>query len=49
MRRVLNELSNQHEAPGQRERQLEKTNGIVASGPNDYPPMSVVIDAALVY
>ena len=31
----------------ERERQLEKASEIVASGPNDDPPMSVVIDAAL--
>ena len=31
----------------ERERQLEKASEIVASGPDDDPPMSVVIDAAL--
>jgi hypothetical protein len=31
------------------ERQLEKASGIVTSGPEDDPPMSVVIDAALVH
>lgn len=33
----------------ERERQLEKASGIVASGPEDDPPMSVVIDAALAH
>lgn len=33
----------------ERERQLEKASEIVASGPDDDPPMSVVIDAALVH
>lgn len=33
----------------ERERQLERASEIVASGPNDDPPMSVVIDAALVH
>ncbi|TKX79173.1 hypothetical protein [Halorubrum sp. SD626R] len=33
----------------ERERQLEKANEIVASGPDDDPPMSVVIDAALAH
>jgi len=33
----------------ERERQLEKPSEIVASGPDDDPPMSVVIDAALVH
>ena len=33
----------------ERERQLEKASGIVASGPDDDPPMSVVIDAALAH
>ncbi|MDB2273012.1 hypothetical protein PM022_00370 [Halorubrum ezzemoulense] len=33
----------------ERERQLEKASEIVASGPNDDPPMSVVIDAALAH
>jgi len=32
-----------------RERQLEKASEIVASGPDDDPPMSVVIDAALAH
>ena len=32
-----------------RERQLEKASEIVASGPDDEPPMSVVIDAALAH
>ncbi|GAA0555848.1 hypothetical protein ABNG02_13355 [Halorubrum ejinorense] len=32
-----------------RERQFEKASKIVASGPNDDPPMSVVIDAALAH
>lgn len=32
-----------------RERQLEKATEIVASGPDDDPPMSVVIDAALAH
>ncbi|ELZ35189.1 DUF7386 family protein [Halorubrum distributum] len=32
-----------------RERQLEKASEIVASGPDDDPPMSVVIDAALTH
>ena len=32
-----------------RERQLEKASEIVASGPGDDPPMSVVIDAALAH
>ena len=31
------------------ERQLEKASEIVASGPDDNPPMSVVIDAALAH
>ena len=31
------------------ERQLEKASEIVASGPDDDPPMSVVIDAALTH
>ena len=30
----------------ERERQLEKAREIVASGPDDDPPMSVVVDAA---
>lgn len=33
----------------ERERQLERASEIVASGPNDDPPMSVVIDAALAH
>ncbi|WP_424013666.1 DUF7386 family protein [Halorubrum xinjiangense] len=33
----------------ERERQLEKASDIVASGPDDDPPMSVVIDAALAH
>ena len=33
----------------ERERQLERANEIVASGPDDDPPMSVVIDAALAH
>lgn len=33
----------------ERERQLEKARDIVASGPDDDPPMSVVIDAALAH
>lgn len=33
----------------ERERQLEKTSEIVTSGPDDDPPMSVVIDAALAH
>ncbi|TKX86149.1 hypothetical protein EXE43_09985 [Halorubrum sp. SS5] len=33
----------------ERERQLEKASGIVANGPDDDPPMSVVIDAALAH
>lgn len=33
----------------ERERQLEKASEIVASGPDDDPPMSVVIDAAFAY
>ncbi|TKX50078.1 hypothetical protein EXE49_07865 [Halorubrum sp. ASP121] len=33
----------------ERERQLEKASEIVASGPDDDPPMSVVIDAALTH
>ena len=33
----------------ERERQLEKAGKIVASGPDDDPPMSVVIDAALAH
>ena len=33
----------------ERERQLEKAREVVASGLNDNPPMSVVIDAALTY
>ncbi|WP_345781610.1 DUF7386 family protein [Halorubrum ezzemoulense] len=32
-----------------RERQLEKASEIVASSPDDDPPMSVVIDAALTH
>ncbi|TKX64809.1 hypothetical protein [Halorubrum sp. GN12_10-3_MGM] len=32
-----------------RERQLEKASEIVAGGPDDDPPMSVVIDAALAH
>jgi len=32
-----------------RERQFEKASEIVASGPDDDPPMSVVIDAALAH
>jgi len=31
----------------ERERRIEKASGIVASGPDDDPLMSVVIDAAL--
>ncbi|WP_394351863.1 DUF7386 family protein [Halorubrum distributum] len=33
----------------ERERQLEKATEIVANGPDDDPPMSVVIDAALTH
>ena len=33
----------------QRERQLERASEIVASSPDDDPPMSVVIDAALAH
>ncbi|WP_193308537.1 hypothetical protein [Halorubrum halophilum] len=33
----------------ERERQLEKASEIVANGPKDDPPMSVVIDAALAH
>ena len=33
----------------ERERQLERATEIVASGPDDDPPMSVVIDAALAH
>jgi hypothetical protein len=33
----------------ERERQLEKATEIVASSPDDEPPMSVVIDAALAH
>ena len=33
----------------ERERQLERATKIVASGPDDDPPMSVVIDAALAH
>jgi hypothetical protein len=33
----------------ERERQLERVNKIVASGPDDNPPMSVVIDARLAH
>ena len=33
----------------ERERQLEKASEIVASAPDDDPPMSVVIDAALAH
>ncbi|WP_345781520.1 DUF7386 family protein [Halorubrum ezzemoulense] len=33
----------------ERERQLEKASEIVAGGPDDDPPMSVVIDAALAH
>ena len=33
----------------ERERQLERASEIVASGPDDDPPMSVVIDAALAH
>ena len=33
----------------ERERQLEKASEIVASDPDDDPPMSVVIDAALAH
>lgn len=33
----------------ERERQLEKASEIVASGPDDDPPMSVVFDAALAH
>ncbi|AVP39972.1 hypothetical protein HOV17_gp08 [Halorubrum pleomorphic virus 9] len=33
----------------ERERQLGRASEIVASGPNDDPPMSVVIDAALAH
>ena len=32
-----------------RERQLERASEIVASGPDDDPPMSVIIDAALAH
>ncbi|AUX10688.1 hypothetical protein AArcSl_3081 [Halalkaliarchaeum desulfuricum] len=32
-----------------RQRQLERASEIVASGPDDDPPMSVVIDAALAH
>lgn len=32
-----------------RQRQLEQASEIVASGPDDDPPMSVVIDAALAH
>ena len=32
-----------------RERQIEKVSEIVAGGPDDDPPMSVVIDAALAH
>ena len=33
----------------ERERQLKRASEIVASGPDDDPPMSVVIDAALAH
>ena len=33
----------------QRQRQLERASEIVASGPDDDPPMSVVFDAALAH
>ncbi|RAW46899.1 hypothetical protein DQW50_00455 [Halorubrum sp. 48-1-W] len=33
----------------EREHQLEKASEIVANGPEDDPPMSVVIDAALAH
>ncbi|MBP1921835.1 hypothetical protein J2751_000832 [Halorubrum alkaliphilum] len=33
----------------ERERRLERATEIVASGPDDDPPMSVVIDAALAH
>lgn len=33
----------------ERERQLEKASEIVANSPDDDPPMSVVIDAALTH
>ena len=33
----------------ERERHLERASDIVASGPDDDPPMSVVIDAALAH
>lgn len=33
----------------ERERQLERASEIVVSGPDDDPPMNVVIDAALVH
>lgn len=33
----------------ERERQLEKASEIVACGPDDDPPMSIVIDAALAH
>ena len=33
----------------ERERQLERASEIVASGPDDDPPMSVVLDAALAH
>ena len=33
----------------ERERQLEKASEIVATGPDDDPPMSVVIDAVLAH
>jgi hypothetical protein len=33
----------------ERERYLEKASEIVANGPDDDPPMSVVIDAALAH
>ena len=33
----------------ERERRLEKASEIVASGPEDDPPMSVVIDASLAH
>lgn len=33
----------------ERERQLERATEIVAAGPDDDPPMSVVIDAALAH
>lgn len=32
-----------------RERRLEKASEIVANGPDDDPPMSVIIDAALAH